>query len=742
MTPVASPRHLLPDGRMGVLLSGDSPAQLRAEAAAVAAYLREHPRVTPAEVADMLARSRRVRRHRALAAVSGPADLVSALDAVAANEPDDRATVGERPARPRRIALVYPGQGSQRPGMGRLFYTSSSAYAEVVDACEDILRREHSMSVRDYLLGDLPADAPQAGDVRTVQPALLAQMLGITAMWRSVGVVPHAVIGHSQGEIAAAHVSGAIPLADALRVVVTRARLLAAFGTDEHRVALLGISPKDCTRLLARSDGRAELSVVNAPEAVCVSGDAGPVAELVDTVRASGRFAREIGLSFPAHTSRMWALKDDLITDLHHHLEYPTFRPPAIECFSSALGGERITGGLDAGRYWFLNLRNVVRFDEAVEAALAAGSTVFVEAAEHPTLQSAVEATVGAAGLPERPLVVGTSRRDAQDLSEFTRALGAVAVDDELFDWSVLRGAADAARTLPLPGFPNTVLTERPMWAVKQPAARPAITPSQVADGRPPRRWVEAWTPLRRRALIRPTRVVVLDPTGNCAEPAAAIAAQAARHGAVGCRWEPGLPLHRDDVAVVLLPPEPVMDGRAASARLGAYLSGSVEWLPLVDAAGACWVVTVNGEAVGEGEVPQLWHAAAGVASRCLVAQCPSTRFGHLDIDAAVLESPTGAGEILAAVHTAGESELALRDGVLHAKRLERADRDTEPGDLTEVVIVGGTGRVGLEFAQDLARRGAGRITLLNRSGERRDLAGEVLVEVAEDDPVGRHPLG
>ncbi|TCK24581.1 SDR family NAD(P)-dependent oxidoreductase [Pseudonocardia endophytica] len=702
--------YRLPDGSVAVPVGAGSEAALRAEARAIACYLRDRPSVSPVDVAATLARTRPVRPWRVLVSATTSAELVSALDAVADGVPHERVVTGARAAGPRRIGLVCPGQGAQWPGMGRAFLAGSAAYRQVVDECEEILRREHGVSVRGYLLGDVDPDGPEAGDVVTVQPALLTQMVGVAATWRSLGVAPDAVLGHSQGEIAAAHLAGAITLEDALRAVVVRARLASVFGRDEHRMAFLATSPSRCAALLARTDAWAELTVVNSPQAVCVSGDRAAVAGLVAGAAADGTFAREIAVTYPAHTSRMHALRDDLIAGLQAGCTAARFEKPVIDCFTSALAGDPLPVDIEPGRYWFLNLRNVVRFDRAVGAALDAGVDLFVEASAHPTLAGPIADNAAAAGVPAD--VVATSSRTADGMSGVTRALAEIAVADSGFDWGLLRTPPPGPPPLPLEDFPHTVLDERPMWAVRGPAPVPAAAPPAPAPapGDRPRRLVETWVPLRRRTMTTPTRVTLVDPTGRCADLASAIAAQGPRHGSevrVHDRLgDPGCDPTADTVLVLL----PAVTGEATD-ELAGFLAAADRWLPAVRAATRAWIVTTGGERVRDDDAPEPFAAAAAVAARCTAAD-HGARLAHLDLDGGTADGA------LAAVHTAGEAELALRDGVPHAKRLARADETTDDGDLGEVVVTGGTGRLGLACAAELVRRGARHVTLLNRSGE------------------------
>ncbi|OZF26281.1 hypothetical protein CH295_27200 [Rhodococcus sp. 14-2483-1-2] len=699
-----------------MLVSAHSGDLLRDEARAIADYLRADPSVSPTDVASTLFRTRSARRHRALVMATDTAALRASLESIVAGNPDSAVVMGERPATTRRTAFVFPGQGSQRFGMGRVFYELSPAYRNVVDASEDLLVDEFDISVRSFLLGEGTDDS-----VRIVQPALASHMIGIARMWQAVGIFPDATVGHSQGEIAAAYISGALTWQDALRTAAIRSELVAEFPPSDYSMGFLGIRRDRAEALMARRSGWAELTVVNSPSAICVAGDAATVRDIVESVSGSGSFAKEIGVSYPAHTSAIVRVRDRLQSRLHDACSATRFTEPEIPCYSSTLGGERITSEIDQGEYWYLNLRNVVRFDLAVEAMADAGVDTFVEMSDHPALQLAVEDTLGAS---EGRLVVGTSRRTAATLTEFSRAVAAVAVDNENFRFDALRDPSDSEVRLPLRGFPNSRMNQKRYWADRSVETAPVPVRHPV-----PERLVEAWEPLTRRRLTNPQRVAILDHSGRCGELAEQLAAQAVRHGATAVVGDRSNDEAGFDAVVALMPPLEGMDAEQASEALGEMLEQHSEWLKPAGAPNF-WVVTVGGQAVLPDDVPHLLHSAVGIAARSLGSEHIGTTFRHLDIEDGAL-TPKLAAAMMSALHTAGEAELALREGKLYAQRLVHAPAATDFGDLSEVVIVGGTGSVGRAVAERLAREGAGRITLVNRRGGRSGIA-NVAVEACD----------
>ncbi|MFE5288926.1 SDR family NAD(P)-dependent oxidoreductase [Nocardia sp. NPDC056611] len=774
--------HRLPDGSIPVLLSSDTADGVRAEAAGILDFLESRPAVTPERVADMLFRTRTARRYRALAMVTGREELIDALRAVAAGTAHAAVVAGDGPATARRIGFVFPGQGSQRPGMGKLYYELSPAYRAAVDECSGLHaeRFGHDQPLH-YLLG---SEGRYQDTVWEVQPALMFHMVGLAAMWRAAGVEPAATVGHSQGELAAGAVSRVMSVRDAVLVVTHRARLVERLSPRGFSMAVLAMDREDCEALLARNSGWAELSVVNAPHIMAISGDRETITDMVAAATAQGQFAREIGVAYPAHTSIVAELREEFEGFLGGEMSSATFLDTRIQCYGATLGAP-ITADLIQEQYWYWNLRNRVRFDRAVVAAARDGIDTLIEVVEHPVLQLALQENLtlvppDPARGPRDVKVLGTSLRTATTLREFTRNLATVAVHDLGYDWSALR--TDAVPALPLRDFPHTVMNPKRLWA------NPGYAPDKVTAPAPavpkPQRLVEKWSPWERRALTAPRRLAFVDPTGRCADQLSALLAAADRYGAtataltvnasaIGASSRPTSEriesnpqgTGRVDVGAVLdsaatvavvtgnggpgtadravgeaRSAEPVSAGSASTydsvvilwpalseggsasavAELSEFFAGRA-WLPALDRlrpGGDCWLVTSGGEAVvPEDQLPQLFHGAVASGFRCVGVEKTGLLFRHLDLAADA--GAADAKRLVAALHTAGEPEVALRGTQVFVKRLV-AD-ESEPGaaaDLDHVLIVGGTGKLGLLFAEHFARQGAGRVTLVSRSGE------------------------
>ncbi|ODQ99273.1 polyketide synthase [Mycobacterium intermedium] len=713
---------------------------LSREAGALLAYATDHPEATPQAIADMLFRTRLARGHRALAIVTDRAELLTALRAVA--DAREHLSVIRADATTRRLASVFPGQGGQRPGMGKLFYEASPAFRDEADRCAAAFAAEFDESPLNYLLDD---DFPAQDDAATVQPALFTQMAALAAMWRSFGIEPRAVIGHSQGEIAAAYVAGLVSLPDAVSIVGIRARAADEFAADDYAMAVIAADRDTCEDLLARSSGWAQLSVINSPNMIGISGDRESVQGIVDALAERGSFARVIRVQYPAHTGLINEFGDKVRASAQRKLQNTRFLDTEIECLGATLGGP-VTAEIPTDQYWFWNLRNTVRFDKAISAAAQRGIDTFLELAEHPTLQLAIQENLAASadGADTRGgLVVGTSQRTATNLDEFTRNLAHLAVHDLNYRWECLGteyGGGNGPIPLPLVDFPNTQMNESYLWMPydlnwRSPAAGAAVhggRKDEPADGSKrevsPRLFVEEWVRLSRRSLVPPRAIGIVDYTGRCATLADNICAAAAEVGASArvLDGESGGAGADLNTLVILVPPPSHLEVDAAANEVAAFFGNRAWWPALPESVTDCWLVTVGGEAVvAEDPPPDLVHAAAAAGFRSVGAEYPGVGFRHLDLPAAAPDSASPQA-ILSAVHTGEEPELAFRDGGLYAKRivdgqgaLNDAVPDSSPDSSHEhVLIIGGTGNLGLEFCDHFARRGARRITLVSRSGE------------------------
>jgi polyketide synthase 12 len=389
------------------VLAAKTDTALTASAQRLLAHLRAHPDLDARDIAWTLA-GRSTFEHRAVVLGSDRAALEQGL----ADLIDEAPGVARGHAAPAgRNVFVFPGQGSQWVGMGIELLDSSPVFAAELQACADALAEFVDWSLIDVLRG---ADgAPGLDRVDVVQPALFAIMVSLAALWRSIGVNPDVVIGHSQGEIAAAYVAGALSLRDAAAVVALRSKLLVSLAGPAGMVSLA--CGADRARELIVDMPGLSIAVINGRAAVVVSGDSASLDELVRTCEALEIRARRIDVDYASHSVQVEAIHDQLIATL------ADIEPRSTRTvFISTVTGEPIdTAGLDA-QYWYRNIRQTVEFDAAVRAACGKGFRAFVECSPHPALIASIEDTAtDAFGDTAEPVVVPSLGRDDGGLDRF-----------------------------------------------------------------------------------------------------------------------------------------------------------------------------------------------------------------------------------------------------------------------------------------------------------------------------------
>nr|WP_229864643.1 type I polyketide synthase [Streptomyces djakartensis] len=384
-----------------LMLSAHSEAALREQARRLCAQLLARPDGRPADVGHALLSTRARFPRRAAVVGESMTELAEALDAVAEGGPHPLAATGTA-GTAERVVFVFPGQGSQWAGMAEGLLERSGAFRSAAGSCDAALRPYLGWSVLSVLRGE--PDAPSLDRVDVVQPVLFTMMVSLAAVWRALGVEPAAVVGHSQGEIAAAHVAGALSLDDSARIVALRSRAWLGLAGKGGMVAVPMPAEELRPRLVTWGD-RLAVAAVNSPGSCAVAGDPEALAELVARLTGEGVHARPIpGVDTAGHSPQVDALRSHLLEVLAPVAP----RPAGIPFYSTVTGGLLDGTELDA-TYWYRNMREPVEFERATRALIADGHDVFLETSPHPMLAVALEQTVTDAGT--EAAVLGTLRR-------------------------------------------------------------------------------------------------------------------------------------------------------------------------------------------------------------------------------------------------------------------------------------------------------------------------------------------
>ncbi len=458
--PPAPDRVLAPSVKPFVL-SARGAAALRDQAARLSAYLTEHPEVD----LDALGRSlsgRATLEHRAVVLAENLGTLTAELTAIAAGTTDSHEDVvlgnGGDTAQP---VFVFAGQGGQWSGMALDLWNTSPLFAAAMTECDAALAPHvdwNGATLSDVLTGT--PGAPSLDRVDVVQPALFAVMVSLARLWRSLGVEPAAVVGHSQGEIAAAVVAGVLTPADGARIAGLRSRLIAGL-TERGGMGWIGLPVARVQERLVDYPGLG-VAAVNGPRSVVVSGAADELQSLCAALAAEEIPVRTLLVDYASHSHGVEELHTELIDAL------ADIAPAEAEVpFYSTVTGGRVHGTELNADYWYRNLRETVRFSAAVEALLNDGHGCFVELSAHPALVDAVEAVAEA-----RNTEVAASwslRRNGGDVA-FIRSVATAFVNGATVRWGTAFPAGERI-DLPTYAFQHRRLWVEPAGAVTASAA-------------------------------------------------------------------------------------------------------------------------------------------------------------------------------------------------------------------------------------------------------------------------------
>ncbi|MEV3964773.1 SDR family NAD(P)-dependent oxidoreductase [Nocardia sp. NPDC050193] len=385
-------------------LSAKSREGLRGQAARLDEWVRSHAEVDAADVAHSLLRHRSHLEWRAAVVGHEMADLRAGVASVAESIGDTDGVVWGR-AVPRRVAFVFPGQGGQWVGMAAELLAAGGVFAQAIAECEAALAPFVEWSLSEVLRGQPGAASLDRVDV--VQPVLFAVMVSLARVWRAGGVEPAVVVGHSQGEIAAAVVAGGLSLADGARVVALRSRVVAEELAGSGGMVSVGSAAEAVVERLAGFGDRLSVAAVNGPSQVVVSGEVSAVDEFVRMCESDGVWVKRIAVDYASHSKAVESVRDRVLAELASIRP----KPGSVPFFSTVSADYVDTRELDS-EYWYRGLREQVRFAESVEALARAGANAFVEVSPHPVLTMSVESTAEAIGVTDRVAVFGTLKRD------------------------------------------------------------------------------------------------------------------------------------------------------------------------------------------------------------------------------------------------------------------------------------------------------------------------------------------
>nr|AYM54553.1 polyketide synthase [Racemicystis crocea] len=423
-------------------LSGRSPEAL----VALARSYRETLSASEASLHDIaFTASARRSHHEHRVAVTGSSkqEMALALEAFARGEAPTVLQKGRAPLDGRaRVVFVFPGQGSQWLGMGRTLLSEEPAFRKAIEACDEAIRQESGYSVIEELRADEAHS--RLGEIDVVQPVLFAIEVALSALWRSWGVEPDAVVGHSMGEVAAAHVAGALTLEDAAKIICRRSRLLKRV-SGQGAMALVELTLKQAQEALAGYEDRLSVAVNNGPRAAVLAGDPAALEEVLVKLEGKGVFCRRVKVDVASHSPQMDPLRGELLTALGR------ITPRATQlAMRSTVTGEPLCGEELSAGYWADNLRQPVLFSQATQKLIDEGHTLFLEMSPHPILLPSVEENLRERG--RGGVAIASLRRQSEERRCLLDALGALYVHGCDVNWD--RIYPEGGRVVPLPAYP------------------------------------------------------------------------------------------------------------------------------------------------------------------------------------------------------------------------------------------------------------------------------------------------
>jgi acyl transferase domain-containing protein/acyl carrier protein len=436
--------QLLP-GPIPLALSAKTETALREAASRLASHLQANPELDPADVAYSLAAGRSAFERRAVIVGRERGELIETLTALAegADVPGiARGVAGVD----RRAVFLFPGQGSQWLGMAAELLERSPAFERRLGECESALAPYLDWSVCDVLSG--AEEAPSLERIDVVQPALFAVMVSLAELWRELGVKPAAVVGHSQGEIAAAHIAGGLSLEDAAMLAAVRSRIISRLAGQGAMVSV-ALSAEELVPRLERWGDRIEIAAQNGPYATILSAEREALDELLEQCEKEGVRAREVPATIPSHSARVEPLRDELM----EALEGISPRSGEIP-FYSTVTGELLDTERLGREYWYRNLRERVRLEDVTRRLLGQGHRTFLEVSPHPVFALTVRETIeDALADPGAATVLGTLRRDEGGPERFLLSAAEAHAAGVGLDWDAVLGGSSAQR-VKLPTYP------------------------------------------------------------------------------------------------------------------------------------------------------------------------------------------------------------------------------------------------------------------------------------------------
>ncbi|MER6356889.1 type I polyketide synthase [Streptomyces sp. NPDC001634] len=481
-TPAPTPAALrLPSDAVPWMVTGRTPAALREQARRLADFVRSRPGTDAARTAAALLTTRSVFEQRAVVLGTGIDELLRGLDALAADHARPGLVTGSA-AGTGRTAFLFAGQGSQRPGMGRELYETYETFADAFDEVCAQVDTALERPLQEVVFG---TDPELLNRTEYAQPALFALEVALFRLAESFGVRPDVLLGHSVGELAAAHVAGVWSLADACRLVVARGRLMQALPEGGAMVSLQLPEAEVLPLLEGRTD-RVGIAAVNGPRATVIAGVSADVEEIAEQVRAQGHRATALRVSHAFHSPLM----EPMLRDFRRVAASLEFHPPRLTIVSDLTGRPADPDDLTDPEYWVRHVRHAVRFGDGVRTLTGLGVTRCLELGPDGTLSALAAQSLPSEG---EVLAVPAQQKDQPGPRVFEAALAALHTRGAAVDWAACltgtgtgTGTGTAVPPAPPEPLPTYAFQRRRAWLPAAPSGAAGVRAAGLGAARHP----------------------------------------------------------------------------------------------------------------------------------------------------------------------------------------------------------------------------------------------------------------
>lgn len=422
-------------------ISAKSPAALEAY---IKEYIKTLEQASPEVCKEVCVASAILKAsfdHRVMFSASNGEELLRALEDFI---PDAQQVLPQKlQAKQNKVVFIFPGQGSQWLGMGQELLRKEPVFRQAIEDCDKAFREFTDWSLLDQL--HATPEKSRLNEINVIQPMLSAMQIALARLWMSWGITPDAIVGHSMGEVAAAHIAGALNLRDAARIICTRSILMRTVSGKGGAMAVTELSLADAETFIKRYP-KLSVAVSNSPKSTVLAGDQDSINEVLSVLEGQGLFCRPVKVDVASHSQQMDPLKESLREALQTITPAPVTIPIHSTVKKSSMHGE----DMDAD-YWVDNLRGTVQFASVIENLLQSGHNIFIEASPHPVLMNAVSECSQHAG--STVLTIPSLLRDKPEEETLYKNLGDLYSGGYNIDWETFYKTKKAPEVT-LPSYP------------------------------------------------------------------------------------------------------------------------------------------------------------------------------------------------------------------------------------------------------------------------------------------------